>query len=143
MRILGMPSGIAAPVEDVPNSWHGDEYEPSDAESAFLADPKNIRKATVKIEEIMSFEYMQHVGDTMRNCLRVERRGGQSLMKYLSRAKTRESSFWVMTITADEDETEEAAGEAPVQHLLLVELYNQRGVIHQAEGPPPRRWPRP
>ncbi|CAK0885205.1 unnamed protein product [Prorocentrum cordatum] len=73
------------------------------------------------------------------------RRGGQSLMKYLSRAKTRESSFWVMTITAedDENETEEAAGEAPVQHLLLVELYNQMGIIHQAEGPHPRRWPRP
>jgi hypothetical protein len=145
LKALGLPQDLPSMSEEpVPNSWHGDEYEPSDREEAFLANTKNLRKATVRIEEIMSFEYMQHVGDTMRNCLRVERRGGQSLMKYLSRAKTRESSFWVMTITADgdEDDTEEAAGEAPVQHLLLVELYNQMGVIHQAEGPHPRRWPR-
>lgn len=30
----------------------------------------------------------------------------------------------------------------PLQHLLLVEVYNDLRVIHQAEGPHPRRWPR-
>ena len=31
---------------------------------------------------------------------------------------------------------------APVQHMLLMEVYNGLNVIHQAEGPHPRRWPR-
>lgn len=51
-----------------------------------------------------------------------------------------ESSFWVMTITAEEEEEGEEV--APVQHLLLMEVYNGLNVIHQAEGPHPRRWPR-
>ncbi|CAK9068584.1 unnamed protein product [Durusdinium trenchii] len=123
-----------------PNSWQGDEYEPCEAEERFLQDPKYLRKATVRIDEILSFEYLQHVGQTMRNCLRVERRGGMSLMKYLSRVKARESSFWVMTITAEEEEEGEEV--APVQHLLLMEVYNGLNVIHQAEGSHPRRWPR-
>jgi len=104
-----------------------------------LQDEKFLRKATVRIDEILSFEYLQHVGQTMKNCLRAERRGGMSLMKYLSRVKARESSFWVMTITAEPTEEEE---EAPLQHMLLMEVYNGLNVIHQAEGPHPRRWPR-
>eukprot|EP00434_Breviolum_minutum_P034266 symbB.v1.2.030320.t1/scaffold3397.1/size57701/3 len=123
-----------------PNSWQGDDYEPCEAEEHFLQDPQQLRKATVRIDEILSFEYLQHVGQTMRNCLRVERRGGMSLMKYLSRVKARESSFWVMTITAEEEKEDEEV--APVQHMLLMEVYNGLNVIHQAEGPHPRRWPR-
>ncbi|CAK0885206.1 unnamed protein product [Prorocentrum cordatum] len=74
LRALGLTQDLpSASEERVPNSWHGDEYEPSDKEKAFLADEKNLRKATVRIEEIMSFEYMQHVGNAMLNCLRVER----------------------------------------------------------------------
>lgn len=45
-----------------------------------------------------------------------------------------------MTITAEEEEEGEEV--APVQHLLLMEVYNGLNVIHQAEGPHPRRWPR-
>ncbi|CAJ1437459.1 unnamed protein product [Effrenium voratum] len=141
-----LPKGLKAFVGEgslvepvAPNSWHGDDYEPCNAEARFLKDPQRLRKATVRIDEIMSFEYMQHVGQVMANCLRVERRGGMSLVKYLSRAKSRDSSFWVMTITAEPEEDEE---EAPVQHLLLMEVYNGLRVIHQAEGPHPRRWPR-
>jgi len=144
LQMLGL-RGIAV-SEEVPNSWHGDEYEYSSAEASFLAEPSVQRRATVRIDEILSFEYLQHVGQTMRNCLRVERRGGASLMKYLSRVRSRESSFWVMTITAEPGEgeaEEQGAEEMPVQHLLLVELYNDLRVIHQAEGPHPRRWPRP
>eukprot|EP00404_Azadinium_spinosum_P032121 CAMPEP_0180578436 /NCGR_PEP_ID=MMETSP1037_2-20121125/12462_1 /TAXON_ID=632150 /ORGANISM="Azadinium spinosum, Strain 3D9" /LENGTH=237 /DNA_ID=CAMNT_0022596241 /DNA_START=17 /DNA_END=727 /DNA_ORIENTATION=+ len=138
--------GLSAPSQtEVPNSWHGDEYERSLAEEAFMADPSVQRRATVRIDEIMSFEYMQYVGDAMQNCLRIERRGGSSLMKYLSRVRSRESSYWVMTITAEGDGEAEEASEAAldVQHLLLVEVYNDMKVIHQAEGPHPRRWPRP
>eukprot|EP00913_Durusdinium_trenchii_P001990 g1841.t1 len=103
-----------------PNSWQGDEYEPCEAEETgerFLQDPKYLRKATVRIDEILSFEYLQHVGQTMRNCLRVERRGGMSLMKYLSRGLL---GPWKEV--------------APVQHLLLMEVYNGLNVIHQAEA---------
>mmetsp|Transcript_32956 Transcript_32956/g.64874 ORF Transcript_32956/g.64874 Transcript_32956/m.64874 type:complete len:605 (+) Transcript_32956:577-2391(+) len=126
----------------VPNSWHGDEYERSAVEEEFIT--KDLRRATIRIDEIMSFEYLQHVGETMRNCLRVERRGGQSLMKYLARVRSRDSSFWVMTITAEDDGDDQqgqAAG-SPVQHMLLMEVYNEMRIIHQAEGPHPRRWPR-
>jgi len=144
LQLLGLQSPRLG--EEPPNSWHGDEYEHSQAEATYLADPSVMRRATVRIDEILSFEYLQHVGQTLRNCLRIERRGGASLAKYLSRVKSRESSFWVMTISAESDEHEgEAEGDAemPVQHLLLVELYNDMRVIHQAEGPHPRRWPRP
>ncbi|CAE7946897.1 unnamed protein product, partial [Symbiodinium sp. KB8] len=136
--MLGM-EGTNFREPEPPNSWHGDTYEPCAAEQSFLQDPKFLRKATVRIDEILSFEYLQHVGQTMKNCLRAERRGGMSLMKYLSRVKARESSFWVMTITAESTEEEE---EAPLQHMLLMEVYNGLNVIHQAEGPHPRRWPR-
>lgn len=141
-------SGMRAssPSENIPNSWHGDEYERSPAEEAFLVDKSRLRRATVRIDEIMSFEYMQHVGQVMSNCLRVEKRGGASLMKYLSRARSRESSFWVMTLNAEADmgkDKEDTGAGAPVQHLLLLEVYNDMRVIHQAEGPHPRRWPRP
>ena len=156
--MLGM-DGTNFREPEPPNSWHGDSYEPCAAEGSFLQDEKFLRKATVRIDEILSFEYLQHVGQTMKNCLRAERRGGMSLMKYLSRVKARESSFWVMTITAEPTEEEE---EAPLQHMLLmearhvecfvrclnpvlcsgVEVYNGLNVIHQAEGPHPRRWPR-
>lgn len=129
-------------VDEVPNSWQGDSYEISRAEQAFLTDPSVQRRVTVRIDEIMSFEYLQYVGDTMKNCLRVSKRGGASLMKYLSRVRSTESSFWVMTITAEVDEDESDREKAPVQHLLLVEIYNNLKVIHQAEGPHPRRWPR-
>ena len=115
--MLGMEGANLSDPEP-PNSWHGDTYEPCAAEQNFLRDPKVLRKATVRIDEILSFEYLQHVGQTMRNCLRAERRGGMSLMKYLSRVKARESSFWVMTITAEAEEDEE---EAPLQHMLLME----------------------
>jgi len=127
----------------VPNSWHGDEYERSAIEEEFIT--KNLRRATVRIDEIMSFEYLQHVGQTMRNCLRVERRGGQSLMKYLARVRSRDSSFWVMTITAEDDgdDKQGQAADAPEQHMLLMEVYNEMRIIHHAEGPHPRRWPRP
>jgi len=136
--MLGM-DGTNFREPEPPNSWHGDSYEPCAAERSFLQDEKFLRKATVRIDEILSFEYLQHVGQTMKNCLRAERRGGMSLMKYLSRVKARESSFWVMTITAEPTEEEE---EAPLQHMLLMEVYNGLNVIHQAEGPHPRRWPR-
>jgi len=141
MKVLGLER-----VEQAPNSWQGDEYEYSPLEAAYLAEASVQRRATVRVDEILSFEYLQHVGQTLSNCLRMERRGGASLAKYVSRAKSRDSSFWVMTITAEAEEGEaaESAGEAvPVQHLLLVELYNDMRVIHQAEGPHPRRWPRP
>lgn len=130
---------------EVPNSWHGDEYEYSEEEEAFIRDTKVMRRATVRIDEILSFEYLQHVGKQMRNCLRVEKRGGMSLVKYLSRVQARDSSFWVMTITPeiDDEELDADAGPAPVQEMLLVEVYNSMKVIHQAEGPHPRRWPRP
>ena len=41
-----------------PNSWQGDEYEPCDMEERFLSDPKQLRRATVRIDEILSFEYL-------------------------------------------------------------------------------------
>lgn len=140
--------GVKSPSSDmVPNSWQGDSYQYSQAEAEFLKDPKCQRRATVRIDEILSFEYLQYVGRAMQNCLRVERRGGASLAKYMSRVKSRDSSFWVMTITAEGDEeegtTEGETEENPVEHLLMVEVYNGLRVIHQAEGPHPRRWPRP
>jgi len=134
--------GIEVETAQAPNSWHGDEYEPCDIEAEFMANPANQRRATVRIEEIMTFEYLQHVGDRMKNCLRVERSGGRSLVKYMRRVMARESSFWVMTITAEASEEDENSKEE-VQEMLLIEVYNDLKVIHQAEGPHPRRWPRP
>ena len=58
-------------------------------------------------------EYLQHVGQEMANCLRVEKRGGASLRKYLDRVRTRSSSFWVMTIADESEEGEVDAGGAP------------------------------
>ncbi|CAE8619301.1 unnamed protein product [Polarella glacialis] len=146
LKAMGMQGLYRESTEEPPNSWGGDQYEPSQLEQDHLADPKVVRKATVRIDEIMSFEYLQHVGQQMKNCLRVEKRGGQSLMKYVSRVKSRDSSFWVMTITAEAaaqaEDGEESSEEAPVQHLLLMEIYNGLRVVHQAEGPHPRRWPR-
>lgn len=123
-----------------PNSWNGDRYQPCEEEELLLKDPDARRMATVRVEEILSFEYLQYVGRTLQNCLQAQRRGGSSLFKYLSRARARDSSFWVMTITADDQEEE--GGSRDVEHLLLVEVYNRLRVIHQAEGPHPRRWPR-
>mmetsp|Transcript_70858 Transcript_70858/g.182715 ORF Transcript_70858/g.182715 Transcript_70858/m.182715 type:complete len:125 (+) Transcript_70858:2-376(+) len=76
---------------------------------------------------------------TLQNCLQAEKRGGSSLFKYLQRVRARESSYWVMTL---EEEDEQAEGGRMVEHMLLIEVYNDLGVIHQAEGPHPRRWPR-
>lgn len=148
MQVLGLEGaggrgdreGRGAGEQFVPNSWQGDQYEPCEAEAEFLEDPSVMRKATVRIDEIMSFEFMQHVGQKMVNCLRMEKRGGSSLAKYVSRVRARDSSFWVMTITAEQDE--EKGGDEEVQYLLMLEVYNGMKVIHQGEGPHPRRWPR-
>jgi len=122
-----------------PNSWHGDRYVPSEAEEQLLTNPSAKRKATVRIEEILSFEYLQYVGQMLSNCLRIEKRGGTSLFKYLSRARARRSSFWVMTVTPEDSEE---IADRSVEHLLLIEVFNEIRVVHQAEGPHPRRWPR-
>jgi len=140
---MGLP--IDFDSTEVPNSWQGDEYETCEIENEFMTNQDNFRRCTVRIDEIMSFEYLQHVGDNMKNCLRIEKRGGSSLVKYLRRVQSRDSSFWAMTITPEIDEDEEAsAGKVEeVQYMLMLEVYNGMKVIHQAEGPHPRRWPRP
>jgi len=47
-----------------------------------------------------------------------------------------------MTITSEADEEDTDSREV-VQELLMIEVYNDLKIIHQAEGPHPRRWPRP
>eukprot|EP00971_Amphidinium_carterae_P137366 2722005-Amphidinium_carterae.1 len=143
----GVTTAFGSPFADqftewVPNSWQGDEYEPSELELHYLQDKSNQRRATVRVDEIMTFEYLQHVGAQMKNCLRVERRGGSSLVKYMRRVIARESSFWVMTITSEPSE-DDANSKEVMEELLLIEVYNDLRVIHQSEGPHPRRWPRP
>eukprot|EP00438_Fugacium_kawagutii_P002741 Skav233465 [mRNA] locus=scaffold1080:261155:281392:- [translate_table: standard] len=79
-----------------PNSWQGDDYEPCEAEERFLQDPARLRKATVRIDEILSFEYLQ-LGRRAAAGRGLEGRPG-------------ESSFWVMTITAEEEKEDEETG---------------------------------
>lgn len=45
-----------------------------------------------------------------------------------------------MTITTELHDGKETT--ADVQYLLMIEVYNQMKLIHQAEGPHPSRWPR-
>ena len=59
---------------------------------------------------------------------------GRSQSKYLSRARSRVSSFWSLT--------KQLPGE-PVKHLCLIEVWHMRdgNEIRQAEGPRPRTIP--
>jgi hypothetical protein len=90
-------------------------------------------RATVRIAEILSLQRLFYEGERLYNCLEDSRR---SQGKYLSRARSRVSSFWSLT--------RQMAGEDAVEHLCLIEVWHMgggRNEIRQAEGPHPRTIP--
>jgi len=87
--------------------------------------------AAVRIAEVLSLRRLFYEGEKLYNCLE---RSSSSQAKYLSRARSRVSSFWSLT-------KQEAGGE--VEHLCLIEVWHTQGgnEIRQAEGPRPRTIP--
>lgn len=90
-------------------------------------------KATIRIAEILSLQRMIYEGNKLNNCLEGSYR---SQVKYLSRVRNRESSFWSLT-------KQVPGGE--VEHLCLIEVWHLRSgnEIRQAEGPRPGTLPGP
>lgn len=82
------------------------------------------RPATIEVEEVLSAEQLLTVGDAMRNCLRT----GRGLGKYCARARSRSSSFWVVSAQREEEGAER-------DYMLIFEVWNQSRIVHQAEGP--------
>lgn len=89
------------------------------------------KEAAIRISEILSFRRLRYEGEQLDNCLES---GLRSQIKYLSRVRNRESSFWSLT-------KQEEGG--PVEHLCLIEVWHLRhgNDIRQAEGPRPRTIP--
>ena len=88
--------------------------------------------AAIRIAEITSLQRLFYEGEQLSNCLRGSR---SSQAKYLSRARTRVSSFWSLT--------KQEPGQA-VEHLCLIEVWHMgrgRNEIRQAEGPHPATIP--
>jgi len=94
--------------------------------------------ALVRFEEILSSARLEAQGQLLGNCLRGEHNMGYNLEKYCRRARSGVSSFWSLEYMMYENG--EANGER-VHVALLVEIWNDERIIHQAEGPRPRAWP--
>ena len=91
--------------------------------------------ALVRVEEILSIARLEAQGQLLGNCLRGEHNGGYNLEKYARRARAGVSSFWSIDFLFEENDSER------VHVALLVEVWNDERIIHQAEGPRPRTWP--
>jgi len=101
---------------------------------------------TVAVEEVLSADRLHEVGVAMGNCLQTAR----GIYKYTARARSRASSFWVVSYAyggdqegtesflATPDPSEGAGGDAEGdgrRYGMIFEVWNQSRIVHQAEGP--------